>query len=353
MTDEKSVGQAPSPKRKTLRVSGLVLIISALFLVITLSLFVPMMAAKSDREAIIKIPESATTDMVADSLTKYFGESYARKVIRINKLHKADFSKRHGAYLIPEGTSAFITARRLHRGAQHPMKITINGFRTMPLMASRIAAKLDFSKEELMKTLSDSAILAPYGLTPSQAMALFLDDTYEFYWTATPEEVVKKIGENYHHVWTPTRRRKAMELGLSPADVVTLASIVDEETNKADEKGKIGRLYINRLHKGMRLQADPTVRYAVGDFTIHRVNSTHLKTNSPYNTYQVTGLPPGPIRTTSKSTIDAVLNSEPSNDIYMCAREDFSGYHNFSSEYREHVSNALRYQHALDLRGIK
>ena len=132
-----------------------------------------------------------------------------------------------------------------------------------------------------------------------------------------------------------------------------VASIVDEETNKADEKGKIGRLYINRLNKGMKLQADPTVKFALGDFSLRRIRKNHLSVNSPYNTYRNTGLPPGPIRTTSVATIDRILDSEPSDHIYMCAKEDFSGYHNFAASYSEHMANARKYQQALNKRGIK
>ena len=132
-----------------------------------------------------------------------------------------------------------------------------------------------------------------------------------------------------------------------------ICSIVDEESNAKSEKGTIGRLYINRLKKGMKLQADPTVRFALNDFTIRRVTRNHLTVDSPYNTYQVEGLPPGPIRTTSVETIDAVLNSQPNDYLYMCAKEDFSGTHNFAADYATHQENARRYQNALNERGIK
>ena len=353
MTPQQSADNTPPQKRKSIRLTRWILAITVVFIAVTFFFVVPMMTEKADRDAIIKIPEKATPKMVADSLEKYLGESYARKVIRLSRIHKVDFSKRHGAYLIPKDMNVFMAERRLHRGGQNPVRLTINGFRSIPLMAERIAAKLDFSEQDLDKALRDSTMLAEYGLSPRQGLALFLDDTYEVYWTSTPEEVIRKIGSNFKDVWNPTRRRKAAELGLTPAEVITIASIVDEETNRKGEKGKIGRLYINRLQRGMKLQADPTVRFALNDFTIRRVMSSHLRVDSPYNTYLNPGLPPGPIRTTSVATIDAVLNSEPSNDIYMCAKEDFSGFHNFAADYSEHVANALKYQHALDIRGIK
>ncbi|MDE6683040.1 MAG: endolytic transglycosylase MltG, partial [Muribaculaceae bacterium] len=242
--------------------------------------------------------------------------------------------------------------RRLTHGAQTPVKITINGFRSLDNLTSRISAKLDFPADSLRKILADPEVMSPYGLTPDQALALFVDDTYELYWTASPEDVVKKIGANYLSLWNDKRRNRATILGLSPAQVMTICSIVDEETNAESEKGTIGRLYINRLNRGMKLQADPTVRFALDDFSIRRVKGEHLKADSPYNTYRYPGLPPGPIRTTGKTTIDLVLDSPANDYIFMCAKEDFSGTHNFASNYAEHQENARKYQKALDARGI-
>lgn len=313
----------------------------------------PMMLSGADNDATIKIPANATDKNLTDTLTKYLGSDYAAKVTKMMKLRNINLAERHGAYFIPKGTSPFRAMRKLGRGAQTPIKLTINGFRGLDIMAERMALKLDCSKEELLKTFTDPEALKPYGLTPDQALALFVDDTYEVYWTSSPTDVMKKIGDNYLRVWDDTRKEKAAKLGLTPEQVTTIASIVEEETTKKDEKGAVGRLYINRLQKGMRLQADPTIRYALGDFTIKRVKGEHLNVESPYNTYHHDGLPPGPIRTTSTETIDLILDSKPSDYLYMCAREDFSGYHNFAETYGEHMQNALRYQHALDSRGIQ
>ena len=165
--------------------------------------------------------------------------------------------------------------------------------------------------------------------------------------------LVKKIGENYRKVWNTSRMDKAKQLGLSPSDIMIIASIVDEETAKEEDKGKIGRLYINRIKKGMKLQADPTVKYAVGDFSLRRIRGEHLKKESPFNTYLHTGLPPAPIKTTSVATIDSILNSKPNDYLYMCAKDDFSGYHAFASTYQDHLKNARADQRALNKRGIK
>ncbi|MDE6856965.1 MAG: endolytic transglycosylase MltG, partial [Muribaculaceae bacterium] len=240
---------------------------------------------------------------------------------------------------------------RLTSGPQAPLTITINGFRLLPVLEEKVAARFDFTQDSIASVLADAGTLKEYGLTPEQALSLFINDSYQFFWNASPAEVVKKVGAHYDEVWTTERKAKAKALGLSPADVMTLASIVDEESSKLDEKGAIGRLYINRLQRGMKLQADPTVRYAGGDFSVKRIKNPN-SVESPYNTYIHMGLPPGPIRTTSVETIDAILDSKPHDYIYMCAKEDFSGYHNFASTYAEHQANARRYKRELDRRGI-
>lgn len=342
-------------KEKKKNRKTLIIIFSLITLIIIAALIfcLPLLLTKAQNDAVIKIPVNATSRMVEDSVAKYLGDDYASLVMRMAKINGSDYSGRHGAYLIPAGTSPFRAERRLSKGAQQPLTITINGFRSLNKMAERIAARLDFTPDSLLKEATDPAFLEQFGLTKDQAMALFIDDSYEVYWSASPTSFLKKIGDNYKKVWNESRIRKASNLGLSPAEVTIVSSIADEESNKLDEKGHIGRLYINRLKIGMPLQADPTIRYALNDFTIRRVKGSHLNVDSPYNTYKNRGLPPGPIRTTSVATIDRVLDSEASDYLYMCAKEDFSGYHNFASTYSEHQANARRYQKALDQRGIK
>lgn len=313
----------------------------------------PLLIEKAAHDALIKIPRNATHEMVQDSITKYLDDEYAEKVMKVAKLRGSEFAERYGAYLIEQGMSPLQAEHRLSHGAQEPLTVTINRFRTLENLAKKVAVKLDFSADELIKTLKNDEVLSQYGLSSDQALSLFLEDSYDFYWTASPMAFIQKIGANYNKIWNEERIQKAKDLGLTPAQLMTIASIVDEETNKLDEKDEIGRLYINRYLKGMKLQADPTVKYAVGDFSLRRILNTHLKTSSPYNTYLNTGLPPGPIRTTSVATIDQILNSKPSDAIYMCAKEDFSGYHNFAATYKEHLANAKRYQAALNRRGIK
>lgn len=314
----------------------------------------PYMMKHSESDVTFRIPRGATMQNVTDTLDKYFPEGYRDKVVKLLGIFGFDPAQRNGMYTLPKGATPFATTKKLARGAQSPVRLTINGFRTLPYLAERMGLKMEFPAEEFLKAATDSAYLAQYGLKPSQALSLFLEDTYDVYWNASPREVLDKIGANYKAYWNEGREEIAVdEFHLSPAEMMTLASIVDEETNQILEKGKIGRLYANRLDKGMKLQADPSVRYALGDYTIRRVTADHLKVDSPYNTYRNDGLPPGPLRTTSRKTLDEILRSEPSTYLFMCARPDFSGFHNFASTYDEHLENAHAYQAALDERGIK
>ena len=171
--------------------------------------------------------------------------------------------------------------------------------------------------------------------------------------TTSAESVVKKMLAHYCNYWSADRREKAKSMGLSPAEVSVVASIVEEETNKKDERPLVARLYLNRIKQGMKLQADPTVKFALGDFSLRRITLKHLYVESPYNTYINKGLPPGPIRIVNKATLDDVLNAPEHKYIYMCAKEDFSGYHNFAEDYATHRSNARRYQAELNRRNIK
>ena len=320
--------------------------------IILLYIFLPAVANKSETSAVIKIPYNATNEMVRDSVAKYLGDKYASALVSVSKLRKGDFSKRHGAYMIDSGMTPWNAERVLKQGAQHPMIVVINGSKGLDKMSEKVAQKLDFTADSLINQLKDSTFLAEYGLKPEQALALFIDDSYQVYWNSSPQAFSKKMGQHYKKVWNEERIEKAKKLGLTPAEVVTLASIVDEETNKMDEKPLVARLYLNRLDQNMKLQADPTVKFALGDFGLRRIRNEHLQVESPYNTYKVTGLPPGPIRTVTVKDIDAVLDAPQHPYIYMCAKDDFSGYHSFATDYGTHMQNARRYQKALNQRKI-
>lgn len=301
----------------------------------------------------VNIPKGATKESVRDSLVSSLGSGYGSLVYRLWSVASGDPTRSHGSYLIEPGTSALRAANDISKAHQTPVRITLNNMRTLEDLYRKIAAKIEATPQEI-KDAATKMLKADtkYG-KPEEFAAAFVPDTYEFYWTDEPEEVITKLVEERDNFWTPERLAKADRLGLTPVEVATVASIVEEESNKEKELPMIARLYMNRLDKGMKLQADPTVKFAVGDFSLRRITARHLRTDSPYNTYKNTGLPPGPIRIPRKSTIDAVLNAPDHNYIFMCAKEDFSGYHNFAADYATHQRNARRYQAQLNRRGIR
>ena len=273
---KKTAGLPKSPGTSTGRIMLFILLGLAVCIGVFMIAIYPMIITKSEREADIKVPAHATQTMVKDTLTKYFGDPYASNVLKLAKLRNIDISKRHGAYTIPAGTNVFNTMRKLTSGAQTPVRITINGFRDKNKLIDLISRKMEFPADSLRDALDDRALLARYGLTPENAMALFMNNTYEVYWTASARDLVKKIGEVYDFFWDDEHKKLAQGLGLKPSEIMIIASITDEETNNESEKGTIGRLYINRLHNNMKLQADPTVRFAMGDFTVQRLSLIHI-----------------------------------------------------------------------------
>ncbi|MCM1006249.1 MAG: endolytic transglycosylase MltG [Prevotella sp.] len=335
----------------------LALIITSLFLVL------PLVNKKAGRSAIIRIPLTATEQSIEDSIAKYLGEDYAKSCSKAMRLIRdKDDQRRHGAYEIKEGMTPFAAGRQILRGGQAGIDVSLNGQRTKEDVARLFAAKLEASEKDFLDMLNDGRLLETYNTDPDHVLCMFFEDTYEFFWTATPEEVLKKMSENYKDFWTPERVERAEELNRLPRGIVMIASIVDEETNQASEKGTIGRLYLNRLDKNMRLQADPTVKYAwrtdpalkntVNVDSIKRITSKYTGIDNPFNTYKQNGLPPGPIRITSKQTVDAILSARPHDYIYMCASDKMDGTHNFAVTFEEHQQNSKRYQKALDGIGI-
>lgn len=250
-------------------------------------------------------------------------------------------------------TSTLMTFRHIKNGIQAPVKLTIGSVRTIDRLARLVSKKMMFTQKELLDSLSDKEVCGNYGYTPDNIIAMFIPNTYDLYWNISVKKFLDRMQKESKKFWTPERREKAKTAGLSPLQVMTLASIVAEETANEEEMPMIAGMYINRLNKDMMLQADPTVKFATKQFEARRIYNSMLKTDSPYNTYRNKGLPPGPIRIPSVAAIDAVLNHIHHNYLYMCAKEDFSGTHNFASTYEEHKQNASRYAKALNERGIK
>ncbi|UYQ91082.1 endolytic transglycosylase MltG [Chitinophaga horti] len=257
-----------------------------------------------------------------------------------------------GRYKVHRGMSNFELARMLRAGRQAPVKLVIRKLRTQNDFVRLVARNLEADSTALRALLNDDVYLRQYNLTPTTAMAAVMPDTYEFYWNTSASKVFDKLATEYKTFWTPSRKEKAASFDLSPVDVTILASIVDEETNATDEKPTIASVYYNRLRKGMLLQADPTVKFALQDFTLRRIRIVHTQHDSPYNTYKYKGLPPGPICTPSEKSLDAVLNMQNTNYLYFCARLDKPGYHAFAATYSEHLLNAKKYQRRMDELGL-
>ncbi len=253
-----------------------------------------------------------------------------------------------GHYIISDSMNNYELINLLRSGNQKPIKVIFNNVRDIYQLAGRVAEQIEADSVSLIKAMTNASELSKMDLTKETASLIYIPDTYEFYWNTSADGFVKRMFEEYSRFWNPERKEKAEDMGMSIPEVITLASIVEKETNKNDEKPLIAGVYINRIDKGWRLQADPTLIYAMGDFTIKRVLNVHKDFDSPYNTYKYGGLPPGPICIPSISSIDAVLNHVNEGYLYFCARDDMSGYHVFAKTNRQHTRNAKKYQKALD-----
>jgi len=260
---------------------------------------------------------------------------------------------RVGRYEVSNQLSTLDLFRDLRNHNSKPINLVVPSVRTIDLMAGRLGRQLMIDSATIAAKFHEPSTQQSLGYNKETFPALFIPNTYEIYWETSIDKLIERLAKENAAFWNADRTALAKQIGLSKNEVVTLASIVDSETANNGEKARIAGLYMNRLHRGILLQSDPTVIYAVGDFTIRRVLNVHLQTPSPYNTYRVAGLPPGPIRIPSIAGIDAVLNYEHNDYIYMCAKEDFSGTHNFAVNYSDHLANARRYINALNQRGIK
>lgn len=257
-----------------------------------------------------------------------------------------------GKYKIKKNMSNNELVNLLRSGEQEPVKLVFNEARTKQQFVEVIHKQIEASEEDLNSLLNDDEFLKEFGLNSKNVLTLFVPNTYELYWNTTAKDFIERMAKENKKFWTTERVQKAQKLGLTKAEVSILASIVQQESRVVDEQPIIAGVYLNRLKKGMRLQADPTVIYAIGDFTIKRVLNVHLEFDSPYNTYKYAGLPPGPICMPYSTTIDAVLNRKAHNYIYFCAKEDFSGRHNFAATIAEHDRNAAKFRKALNARKI-
>lgn len=262
---------------------------------------------------------------------------------------------RPGRYDIGNGASTLDVFRALRNGSETPMRITIPLVRTIDDLTEFLGKEMEPPAADFHNAIMDPAFLREMDLTPQNVISLFIPNTYEVYWSTSAKDFMKRMKREYDAFWTEEREsclKSGCGYHCTKTNVITLASIVEQETQYAPERPDVAGMYINRLNTYMPLQADPTIKFALGDFSIRRITAEHLKVESPYNTYLMQGLPPGPICIPSVSSIDAVLHYTHHKYYYMCAKEDFSGSHNFAETYSEHLANAARYREALDKRNI-
>ncbi len=339
-----------SRKTKWFLISGVIVILLAGYWLSTI--FLSGISIKDKEKHYLYIPTGANFEQVVhrlDSmkvLSDRSGFLFCAKMLKYKQLVKP------GRYLLKKSMSNYKLVKMLRNGNQSPVLLTFNNIRTLPQLASILSKQVEPDSVSLLKTFNDTAFVHKYGFNQYTFIANFIPNTYQLYWNISVDNLVSRLNKEYKKFWDGKRMEQAQSMNLTPEQVITLASIVDEESMRESEYPVIAGVYYNRLKKGMLLQADPTVKFALQDFGLRRILTKHLETNSPYNTYKFKGLPPGPIRIPSVKVIDAVLNYTRHNYIYFCAREDFSGYHNFAVNEAEHQLNAKKYQHVLNERKI-
>src|SRR6478735_3383769 len=300
----------------------------------------------------IYIRTGATFPEVLDSLEKRGILHDRLSFAFVSKLMKYQDNIKPGRYKLLKNSSNIEAIRRLRSGDQEALKFTFTNVRKKEDLIEIIGNKFEMNPADLSLLLNNPEFLKPYGFTPDNVMCMFIPNTYKLFWTTDAKGFFERMNTEYKKFWTPERVGKAETAGLTPMQVSIIASIVQEETNQNDEKSRVAGVYINRLNSGMKLQADPTVKYALDSFEMRRILIVHTKTDSPYNTYMYEGLPPGPISLPSIVTLDAVLNYEQHKYLFFVADMTKPGYHIFKENYRDHVNTANRYRRNLDGRGL-
>ncbi len=304
----------------------------------------------TEQEGVILIYRDATYQAVEDSIKASGTIKNLKSLERAARKRDLASHFEPGRYVIEPGMSNQYIIRMIANGWQTPAKVTLRGYiKTLDRLAAFLGRNFEADSAAFATALKDTAMIDSLGFRPETFIGMFIPNTYEFYWTSSPESVIKRFKKEYDTFWSGERDRLAKEIGLDRNEVMTLASIVIGETNNAGEMPKIAGVYMNRLHRGMRLQACPTVIYAHLDTEpgLRRLLHRHLQIDSPYNTYRIKGLPPGPIAIPTVTAIDAVLNYERSNYLYFCAKPEFDGTHNFASTYSQHKANSRAYNKAF------
>lgn len=312
------------------------------------AVFGPSVDLGIEQQVDLTIPSDSNLDDVVQIL-------WEQKVVRDTTLFKWVARQKNlenhihpGMYMIVNGMSINELINIIRSGKQEVVRLTFTNVRTKEDLAGRIASQIELDSIQVLQVFRDYQVLVAANSDTLNYFARLLPNTYFVYWNMSPAGLAELIQKEYTRFWDSTRTAQADSLNMTPEQVITLASIVEEETNKKDELRRVAGVYINRLRKGIPLQADPTVKFAIGDLTKKRISKSDLEFDSPFNTYIYPGLPPGPIRVPEQRTVEAVLNYEKHNYLFFCAREDFSGYHNFAKTNFQHAINASRYHEALN-----
>ncbi len=351
MPKSKKKGEGKAALRIVLIVSA-VLLLAAAFRIYE-DVFAANLRLEKDETAYLYIYSNKGFYESLETNNQYKLFKNAKAFARLAALSGWEGSIRPGRYKITAGMGNFALLRLLRSGKQEPLDIRFNYAERKQDLAAYWAQKLEADSNELLALLNNPVLMDSLELDTAAAIALFIPNTYNFYWNTSAMQLVERMHEEYTLFWDSARVQKATQLGLSKKEVVILASIVQKETHRKDEMPVVAGVYYNRLQRGMLFQADPTVIYAMNDKSIRRVQGAMLKVESPYNTYKYKGLPPGPICVPSVQAVDAVLNMQRHAYIYFCAKEDFSGYHNFAASFAQHQVNARKYQRMLNQRGIR
>lgn len=310
------------------------------------------MSGAVGKDGILFVPTGSNYARLGDSLSAGGFLRNENIFMRQASARGLEKSFKSGRYALKKGMTYASLINMLRGGLQTPVNVTFNNIRTIDRLAGAVSKRLEPDSVTLVKVFTDDSVIASYGYKPETFIAMFIPNTYEFYWNTSPAGFLDRMKKESNKFWS-SRGDALAKTGLSREQVMTLASIVYEETKLKSEMPRVAGVYMNRLRKGMPLQADPTVKFAVGDFSLKRVLNKHLEVASPYNTYKNQGLPPGPICMPSIDAIDAVLNYEDNDFLYFCAKADLSGAHAFAKTLSEHNRNAQAYYRAINKLGIR
>lgn len=307
----------------------------------------------AQQSKVLFIPSGSNLDTVVDSLLALEAITDEQGFLWLAERKNYKERIKPGRYRIPKGISMNALLNMLRAGEQEPVKLSFQMMNDLEHLAGRVAHVLEPDSLAFLQAFQDPGLQRSVGLNEATIIALFIPDTYEFWWTTTPEQFISRMRKEHTAFWTEARTAQAKARGMGPAEVATLASIVQSETVKMEDAVRIAGVYLNRLRIGMPLQADPTLKFALGMPGVQRILHKDKDIDSPYNTYMYRGLPPGPITMPEGRFIDAVLQAEEHDHLYFCARADLSGYSDFTRNYEQHLVNARKYQRALDQRGIR